>query len=462
LGISVPEDGRVRRRSAALFIILITVSALAIISVQYPRVHAQSTTNIGVWNNACASSNITISNAACGTLSVSDTFTVDINLTDAPQFNAFELALFYDPTSIALASFDVSSGTMFSNPFIAKSYTTPLGVFRLSVANLGGGQLFSGSGTLAHITFQINGLGASPLVLAAAMADPSPRATGSDGNGLDWTRLISSASGSTIPVETLMTTSDGYFRNVVGPGMLPPIASFTWSPSTPFELQSASFDGSASRDPDNTQTGNGISKYNWAFGDGTLGFTGPLLDHFLQYPGNFSVVLTVTDSDNNFQAMKALVLTVSQTPQHNIAINALLLNGSPIASLNPGDKLNLVVTVVNPGTFPETFNLSISYKPPLTLIPPLFINEVVQPGASHTRRFNATLATTSLGFGNYEVDAQLTDPNVHPSVITTKALFTIVEPVSIPYLPIALGIVLVIAVPSSVLLLRRRRREDFE
>src|SRR2546428_511777 len=84
---------------------------------------------------------------------------------------------------------------------------------------------------LAHITFQINGLGASPLVLAAVMPGPSPMAAGADSHGIDWTRLITSASGRTVPVESPMTTSDGYFRNLVGPGKLPPITSFTSSPA---------------------------------------------------------------------------------------------------------------------------------------------------------------------------------------------------------------------------------------
>ena len=398
-----------------------------------------SPTVVGVWSSACASSNVTISNPACGTLGPSSTFVVDINVTNAPQFNAFEFALFYDPTSISLTSFDVSSGTLFTNPFIAKSYTTPAGVFRLAVANLAGGQLFSGSGTLAHITFQINDLGASPLVLAAVMPDPSPIATGADAHGIDWTRLITSASGRTVPVESPMTTSDGYFRNLVGPGKLPPIASFTSSPATPLNNQSIVFNASASLDPDRDPAtpGNGIASYQWDFGDGSLGTAGPIADHKL-VSGNFSVILTVIDSDSGFEGMTAHVVTVGKAPVRDIGIESVLLNGQPAVNLSPGESLTIAVTIVDLGTTPEVFNLTISYGPaasPATTLLKTFSNLNILPGPANILILNGTLDTTGLPAGPYVVIVSLTDSvdsNPDNNFVTTT--FAIIQRSSPPSL----------------------------
>jgi len=453
----------VERRFAALYLILITVSSLATLSVRYPIVHAQSTTAIvGVWSSVYSSNNITVTN---GDLGPGTQFTIDINITDAPEFNGYEFALFYDPTNITVVSWDIGPGTtMFNNPLTAGFDNDIVGgAFRISVVNLGNTH-FSGSGTLTHITFGVNGLGASPLALAAATPNPSSRAQSPGAKKPDWTLLVvTDPNSGTTSVGSPLTTSDGDFRNTAGPGKLPPVASFTWFPVTPFEMQSVSFDASASFDPDKgSDPGSGIASYRWDFGDGSTGVQGPVLDHTVPYIGNFSVVLTVVDIDTHYKGIKALLLTVSQTPQHRIQISALLLNGNPAPQLNLGERVNIAVTVLNAGTFVEIFNLTISYGPPDKLIPPAYTNEAIKPGTSHTRTFNATLETSQLSYGSHEVTVALTDPNVDPPVKITKGVFTIVEPTSFPYLPIGVGLAVIVAIPTTVLLLRRRRKEDIE
>ncbi len=70
----------------------------------------------------------------------------------------------------------------------------------------------------------------------------------------------------------------------------PPAASFTFLPSDPFEGESVTFDASGSSDPDGD-----IARYTWDFGDGATG-EGMIATHTFDHPGEFVVLLTVTDS----------------------------------------------------------------------------------------------------------------------------------------------------------------------
>src|SRR5207245_9555919 len=117
---------------------------------------------VSVFSNQSGTNNITDTSLGPGA-----EFTIDINIATAPNFNAYDTALFYDPTYITVASYDYSTATIFPSPFQA-SYHNIVGAVRLSVANFGATTV-SGSGTLFHVTFSVNGYGASPLVLAAAV-----------------------------------------------------------------------------------------------------------------------------------------------------------------------------------------------------------------------------------------------------------------------------------------------------
>jgi PKD repeat protein len=446
---------------ATFFLILLAISSFYIITtLPHQSVKAQPVpppTIVSVFSSLYSTNNITIYD---GSLGPGSQFSIDINIGNAPNFNAFETALFYDPTSIIAASYDVSTQTMLSHPLIAQFYNTT-GAFRLSVVNLGS-QVSFGSGTLFHVTFKVNGLGASPLVLAAAVPDPSNFAFGADGHRPDWTRLITTTSTSTNPVESNVTTADGYFRNVAGPTSLPPVASFNWSPTKLAAGQSVTFDASASFDPDKPSgSGNGLNKYRWDFGDGSIGYTGPTFSHAFPHEGNYTVLLTVFDADAGYAGMKSKLLSVSQTPSHNLEIHSVALNGISQPTLKPGETLHIAVTILDSGTFDESFNLTISYGPPTKLILPPFTNQTIHPGNSHQLTFNATLSTSGLGTGTYEVDVALIDHpfNSRPLDSIVKALFTIAEPSNVPYLPIIGGIFALIAIPVSLVVLRRRLRE---
>jgi PKD domain/Cohesin domain len=451
----------VRPRFTTLFFILLAISSIITFTIlpleNVKGQSAQPPAIVSVFSNTYGTNNITDTSLGPGAQ-----FTIDINVANAPNFNAYETALFYDPTNITVTSYDYSTGTIFPNPLQAAYHNTP-GAVRLGVVNLGG-QTFSGSGTLFHVTFSINGYGASPLVLAAAVPDPAQSAQGADGNIPDWTRLVVSSSTTTTPVESNVTTTDGYFRNVLGPTRLPPVASFNWSPTKIAAGQEVTFNATASFDADNRPGvhPSRIATYRWDFGDGGIGYTGPYNFHAFRYQGNYTVLLTVADNDTGYTGMKSQLLAITLAPFHAIEIHSVSLNGSPEAALNPGDTLHIIVTVLNPGTFVESFNLTISYGPPTTLIPPPFTNQTILPGPSHQKTYNATLPTSGLGFGTYEIDVGLVDHpfNHGPLDNVVKSLFAINEPSNVPYIPIIGGVFAVIAIPVAVLVLRRRLRPE--
>ena len=170
-----------------------------------------TTPNIGIWNDACFASNMTVANPQCtiggASLAVGSTVIVDVNVTNAPSFNGYEFSLFYDATNLTLSKINLDSGTVFDTPYAAANDTSTWGTVRESVVSLNG-QFDGGFGVLAYFTFKIKGVGASPFVLAAGTSNP---AEGGGATQFDWTRL--QLGGTSIDV----SISDGYFQNENNP-----------------------------------------------------------------------------------------------------------------------------------------------------------------------------------------------------------------------------------------------------
>jgi PKD repeat protein len=108
----------------------------------------------------------------------------------------------------------------------------------------------------------------------------------------------------TFTVVTIVVTPTGTdYRNavprqvdirLVPPGVVVPpngnpVPRFTFSPASPAEFTTVTFDGSSSYDPDG-----GIVSYVWSFGDGASG-TGRTAQHEYRLAGTYGVTLTVTD-----------------------------------------------------------------------------------------------------------------------------------------------------------------------
>jgi PKD repeat protein len=83
----------------------------------------------------------------------------------------------------------------------------------------------------------------------------------------------------------------------------PPVAEFTATPEIAVAPAEIEFDATASEDPNGT-----IVSYSWDFGDGSTG-TGSVVTHDYDVIGVYTVVLTVTDDDDNVdQASKDITI----------------------------------------------------------------------------------------------------------------------------------------------------------
>jgi hypothetical protein len=357
--------------------------AILIMSIHsLPPVHASSPMPVvGIWSNTYGSSLISDTSLLPNTL-----VSVEINATNAPPFNGYDLTLFYDSTYLKAVSVDVKTGTAFNNPFIVQSDLVIDGRVRLAVVNVGSA-FTDGNGIIAHINFNITGKGASPLVLAAGTINPSQWSQ-------SWTELVLGSS----PIE--IGTSDGYFRNVPGdPG---PSASFTFSPLAPQEGDSVVFDASTSFDHDqNNGVNKGIARYIWEFGDGTSDNTVYPGDihRFTQvfgfnFYGNFSVRLTVVDSDQQFEGMKTARVQIGTAtpPTRNFEISTNTIPRGVVA----GSSVTYSIGLQSLGGFSGPVSLLVSLIPTLLNGPTTSIPARVNLRASGATSVSLTVHTGTI------------------------------------------------------------------
>lgn len=86
---------------------------------------------------------------------------------------------------------------------------------------------------------------------------------------------------------------EGDWLPLVSVTALPPIAAFTYEPSTPLVNEEVTFNASSSYDPDGF-----IVSYTWDFGDGNVTTSAsPIISHVYSAAGTYTVNLTVTDND---------------------------------------------------------------------------------------------------------------------------------------------------------------------
>jgi len=252
-------DNRLARISySALVIAVLLLGILPSYLAPEARASPTSSTIVSVFSSTYGSSNITDTGLGTGSQ-----FTIDINVDNAPSFNGYEFALFFDPSFLQAVSTDASTATVFNNPFVATSEICAIGAVGMSVVNFG--SLFTGgSGTLAHITFKVLTLGVSPLALAQGTSNPSFSGASSGCGGINWTRLVSPGN-----VFVDVSTSDGYFSNVVG--KLGPVARFTYTPLAPVKGDEITFNATASFDPDSA-SGSGVTSFLATLSLGTFRF----------------------------------------------------------------------------------------------------------------------------------------------------------------------------------------------
>jgi len=122
----------------------------------------------------------------------------------------------------------------------------------------------------------------------------------------------------------------------------PPTANFTFSPANLITNQNITFDASSSSDAD----GN-ITAYSWNFGDGSTA-AGITVQHAYATAGNYSVNLTVTDS-NNASASSAKTIPVSQNQTQQNKTSLLEITSSP-AEAYFGSTIDINISVYRNST----------------------------------------------------------------------------------------------------------------
>jgi len=450
------RDRSLNKRLTSISIILLLTATL-VISASHSPVEVKAASFpapvVGVWSNACQSFNITLTNAACGSLSVGTTISVQINVTNifSGEVEGYEFYMYYDPTYLSATGYDASTPpTIFPSPAVLVHDFVPAGTVHLVGACLHCSA--TGPGTMVNINFLILKVGVSPLTLAAGLVP--------NGNAQSFTLL-----GSPTPqgdVHLVPTTVDGYFKNE--PTKLGPKAIFTFAPASAKLHQLINFTATGSFDPDNATAANqGITQYQWDFGNGYATTTpASTFQYQPSLPGDFSVRLTVTDDGDHFEGMLAKVYHVISIPLHDMEVQSLTPNPT---SLDPGGKITVAVTVKDNGTYPENFNLSVAYGTP----PVIFGSTGNQSAASQaTLPFQFKLDTTGFTPGIYNLTATVT---TLPSINNTRALDQIPlndiaitefeiksQTANTSSLPLIAGsVVAVVAVLAVIALLQRKR-----
>lgn len=93
----------------------------------------------------------------------------------------------------------------------------------------------------------------------------------------------------------------------------PPVAEFSFSPTSGLYPLQVNFDASASRDPDGR-----IVQYSWDFGDGHTGL-GRVVGHKYERPGTFLIRLTVRDDGGSTATKSKSITVLSLRPPLNIS-----------------------------------------------------------------------------------------------------------------------------------------------
>ncbi len=217
----------------------------------------------------------------------------------------------------------------------------------------------------------------------------------------------------------------------------PPVAAFTFTPTTPTVGQTVHFDASASTDPDGTITG-----YTWDFGDTTSG-AGVTTSHTYISTGTFTVTLTVLDNSGNSATAKSNVTVV---PPSLAGAHASLARwkASPefhhlsISSRGPTETLRAFgindgnVTVFVYADFHIVGDTGVNthlFTQVVQLAPGAMINGKTDPrfSASFNPALGSYTVTATIFFSPSVVQPPIGDPSFKPDLASEKTFsFTVV------------------------------------
>jgi len=133
-----------------------------------------------------------------------------------------------------------------------------------------------------------------------------------------------------------------------------PVASFTFSPSSPLAFQTITFDASSS-----TPNGGSITRYFWDFGDDSFANeTDPITSHSYSPADAYTVTLTITDSEdrNNTDTQSIVVGKLTSTTSINAAPSTMTRGNSVTitGSITP-TRTGVTVTILYRQSGAETW-----------------------------------------------------------------------------------------------------------
>jgi len=129
-----------------------------------------------------------------------------------------------------------------------------------------------------------------------------------------------------------------------------PVASFSWSPSTPEVDELVTFDASASM-----PVGGEIVSYEWDFGDGNHA-TGEIVTHAYGSAGTFTVTLNVIDSEGLWDIEQKQIEVKAPPPPLTVSISPTS------ASILVGESVTFTSTVSG-GYIPYTYQWYLNGNP---------------------------------------------------------------------------------------------------
>jgi hypothetical protein len=405
----------------------LTLAATA--SHQYATIAhgATSPTVLGVWASGRNSNVFNDTTVGPGKI-----VTIDLNVTQPPIMNAFDINLIFDQNVLHYVRADIKTNTVFGGDGnILREQVYPS---YLRIAGYSTVLRQIPSGVLVHLNFSITRVGVSPLGLYETQLSGGP--TGGD------------------PITH--STVDGYFTDSSQRG---PVADFTVSPTLPLKGQEVTLNATGSYDPKSPGPPNkGIQTFDWFFGtndgSGQAGADAVVKHVFggalVPKAGLFWVSLKATDSAGNL-GLKIVKVTVVPPVRHDLRIFSFSLSTSKVT---PGQTVAARIIVDNIGDYSENFNVTLTLKQSLIQS----WNNYTLPIGSKRLTFNSTITTANLSAGIYEVGANVIvkqddDPSNNR---VTSLLQVTVEQASI--LPFVVGIPLAVAAVAGGLFAVKRMR----
>jgi hypothetical protein len=226
---------------------------------------------------------------------------------NASSFQGFTIGIAYNKTIMQAQSIDYSGTVLGSSPNVPQecingTSIVPGGIctilneggVELTLLRLGTPTTPPTNGVLFKVTFKVNATGYSQLHLVRA--------------------ALSAESNAGIGIQLPARSVDGYFVNIDcprGTGTLckPPMPIFDFSPARPVINSGVTFNATKSWSPNKILSGKNASivDYSWDFGSGSGESPTPIISHAYFFASQFTVTLTVTDSDGAIASFSILI-----------------------------------------------------------------------------------------------------------------------------------------------------------